>query len=377
MRILVHPEQLRQNARILHQGREFWQAQAARLRSLLAGMDWEIRQKGNVEAQVQEAIRLAEELAARNGESAAFLEAAAARFEQADTEGVRALGTVLGASTLEAVFAPLAARFPDAAGPIWRLGTLFGGGGLPSTRLLPIITGVGFFASLAWLGSTVKGLAEQIWAWLQGRPPEILSPLPAEGQPAIPKGQLARTILSALERARREQEKQVSPSAPSARVPTSPTGKDLSTTPYYKFGDRYGSGKFAGKRHPGIDLDGSEGTPVHPIGPGKVVAIREEDSGYGHYIVVEHTLKNGERVYSVYAHLQSKPDFKPGDPVSSDTEIGRIGKSGNSGGIPHLHLEIRTGSGFHPWRTYADTDSLEKYWLDPEKVVGNPDYEMQ
>jgi hypothetical protein len=216
MRILVQPEQLRQNARILHQGREFWQAQAARLRSLLAGLDWEIRQKANVDAQVQEAIRLAEHLAARSGESAAFLETAAARFEQADAEGVRALGTVLGASTLEAVFAPLAARFPDAAGPLWRLGTLFGGGGLPSTRLLPIsggITGVGFFVSLAWLGSTVRGLAEQIWAWLQGRPPEILSPLPAEGQPAIPKGQLARTILSGLERARREQEqKQATPS---------------------------------------------------------------------------------------------------------------------------------------------------------------------
>jgi hypothetical protein len=48
MRILVQPEQLRQNARILRQGSEFWRAQAARLRSLLAGLDWEIRQKANV-----------------------------------------------------------------------------------------------------------------------------------------------------------------------------------------------------------------------------------------------------------------------------------------------------------------------------------------
>jgi len=366
MRILVQPERLRQAAQELRRAQESWQGQAARLRQVFSNLDWETRQRLEVEGQVQQAVALAESLAARAGEKAAFLEAAAARFEQADRQGAQAIGQVLGAATVS-----------TAGGihlPPWLNDLL--GGRLPVTRVVPLagggaVTGLGLFASLPWLGSAVKGLAEQIWAWLQGRPEKIVSPLP-EGVPAVPKGRLAQTILSGLERA-----KQVSPSAPSARIPTSPTGKDLSTTPYYKFGDRYGSGKFAGKRHPGVDLDGSEGTPVHPIGPGKVVAIREEDSGYGHYIVVEHTLKNGERVYSVYAHLQSKPDFKPGDPVSSDTEIGRIGKSGNSGGIPHLHLEIRTGSGFHPWRTYADTDSLEKYWLDPGKVVGNPDYEMQ
>jgi hypothetical protein len=67
------------------------------------------------------------------------------------------------------------------------------------------VTGLGLFASLTWLGSAVKGLAEQIWAWLQGRPEKFLSPVP-EDEPAIPKGRLAQTILSGLEKARREQE---------------------------------------------------------------------------------------------------------------------------------------------------------------------------
>jgi len=372
MRILVQPERLRQAAQELRRAQEGWQVQSARLRQVFGGLDWETRQQLTVEAQVQQAVSLAESLAARAGEQAAFLEAAAARFEQADRQGAQAIGQVLGAATVSTAgrvsLPPWLNDLPGSRLPLTRLVPLAGGGA---------VTGLGLFASLPWLGRALSNLAEQIWAWLQGRPSEILSPLPAESQPAMPKGQLARTILSGLERARREQEKQVSTSAPPARIPTSPTGKDLSTTPYYKFGDRYGSGKFSGKLHPGVDLDGSEGTPVHPIGPGKVVEIREEPSGYGHYIVVEHALKNGERVYSVYAHLQSKPDFEQYDPVSSNTEIGRIGQSGNSGGIPHLHLEIRTESGFHPWRTYADTNSLEQYWLDPEKVIGNPDYEMQ
>jgi len=213
MRILVQPEHLRQVGEELHRAQESWQAQAARLRSLLAGLDWEIRQKANVDAQVQEAIRLAEHLAARSGESAAFLETAAARFEQADAEGVRALG-VLGTSLVSAIRNLPPWMRSEWLPPVSKLE--WPGGHIPVARLIPIsggIAGVGFFASLAWLGSTVKGLAEQIWAWLQGRPPEILSPLPAEGQPAIPKGQLARTILSALERARREQEqKQATPS---------------------------------------------------------------------------------------------------------------------------------------------------------------------
>jgi hypothetical protein len=81
-------------------------------------------------------------LAARNEASAAFLEAAAARFEQAEAEAVQALATVLSASVMKAVFVPLAARLPGAAGSLWRLGTLFSGRVLPSTRLLPIGKGI-------------------------------------------------------------------------------------------------------------------------------------------------------------------------------------------------------------------------------------------
>jgi len=86
MRIQVQPEQLRHNAQVLRQGSEFWQAQAARLRQAFGSLDWETRHRLEVESQVQQAISLAEGLAARAGEKASFLEAAAARFEQADQD---------------------------------------------------------------------------------------------------------------------------------------------------------------------------------------------------------------------------------------------------------------------------------------------------
>ena len=200
MRILVQPERLRQAAQALRRAQEGWQGQAARLRQVFGGLDWETRQQLTVEAQVQQAVSLAESLAGRAGEKAAFLEAAAARFEQADSQGAQALGAVLGASAFSAIgglHLPLGlSGWLGERIPVTRVVAPSGGGE---------VAGLGIFASFAWLGSAVKGLADQIWAWLQGRPEKFLSPVP-EDEPAIPKGRLAQTILSGLEKARREQE---------------------------------------------------------------------------------------------------------------------------------------------------------------------------
>jgi hypothetical protein len=198
MRILVQPERLRQAAQELRRAQESWQGQAARLRQVFSNLDWETRQRLEVEGQVQQAVALAESLAARAGEKAAFLEAAAARFEQADSQGAQGLGRVEYIILHPEWFIPWDFSWTDLRSvlPLTRLVPLAGGG---------TVTGLGLFASLTWLGSAVKGLAEQIWAWLQGRPEKFLSPVP-EDEPAIPKGRLAQTILSGLEKARREQE---------------------------------------------------------------------------------------------------------------------------------------------------------------------------
>ncbi len=104
---------------------------------------------------------------------------------------------------------------------------------------------------------------------------------------------------------------------------------------YPKYGD--------GKLHPGIDIRPPTGVtgaiPINPIGPGKVCKVGYDEDGYGNYIVVEHTLPNGEKVYSLYAHLAEKPTWKAGDKVSADDVLGNMGSTGRSTG-KHLHLQI-------------------------------------
>ena len=174
------------------------------------------------------------------------------------------------------------------------------------------------------------------------------------------------------------------PIKPQPRTFKPPTDKDLSSIgDYYKFGVHYGSGLWSGKPHPGIDVDGVEGEQIHPIGSGKIVKIGNDSpqppaQGYGHYVVVEHELVDGQKIYSIYAHLQKRPDIKIGDPINSDSVIGNMGRSGNQSQT-HLHLEVRTRAGFETWRTYKDLNSpnWQDYWLDPAKVVGSPAYETK
>lgn len=86
--------------------------------------------------------------------------------------------------------------------------------------------------------------------------------------------------------------------------------------------------------HWGIDLIAPEGTPIYPLAKGKVAEVTTALLGYGNYILIDH--ENGQK--SLYAHL-SKQEVRPGDTVSQETIIGRVGHTGWATGN-HLHLEI-------------------------------------
>lgn len=90
--------------------------------------------------------------------------------------------------------------------------------------------------------------------------------------------------------------------------------------------------------HPAVDLAASYNSPVHPIGPGKVVSTGWDPYGKGKNVIVGHE----DNLKSLYAHL-SKIEVNIGDKVTTNTELGRVGLTGHTTG-PHLHLEVYDGT---------------------------------
>jgi len=86
------------------------------------------------------------------------------------------------------------------------------------------------------------------------------------------------------------------------------------------------------RRHNGIDIAISTGTPVTSVAPG-VVMYSGQRSGYGNTVLIEH--ENG--VVTLYGH-NSRLMVSAGQPVDENTVIALSGNTGRSTG-PHLHFE--------------------------------------
>lgn len=96
--------------------------------------------------------------------------------------------------------------------------------------------------------------------------------------------------------------------------------------------------------HYGLDLATPPGTLIYSVHDG-VVAIMKQLPGWGRTVVIEHTLPNGDKYISLYAHLSRyRKGLKVGTTVSKGEIIALSGNSGRSTG-PHLHLEIRHAHG--------------------------------
>lgn len=88
------------------------------------------------------------------------------------------------------------------------------------------------------------------------------------------------------------------------------------------------------KMHTGIDFTCPKGTPIHVSGDGKVVSIKENKSGYGIHVIVDH----GYGYKTLYGHM-SEYDVTIGQEVKRGQIIGKVGSTGTST-APHLHYEV-------------------------------------
>lgn len=86
--------------------------------------------------------------------------------------------------------------------------------------------------------------------------------------------------------------------------------------------------------HNGVDGRAAVGTPVYAVTDGIVQVAKDNPTGYGLYVVLDHEICG-----SLYSHL-SRFVVKIGQKVESGDVIGYSGNTGQSTG-PHLHFEIR------------------------------------
>ena len=114
-----------------------------------------------------------------------------------------------------------------------------------------------------------------------------------------------------------------------------PAGSPLATSRVSSnFGYRVNPVTGQWRRHAGIDLAASHGTPVVATAAG-VVTLAGYAGNYGNLVIVRH----GSGVETRYAHL-SRLAVGRGSTISRGQVIGYVGSTGRSTG-PHLHYEIR------------------------------------
>ena len=91
----------------------------------------------------------------------------------------------------------------------------------------------------------------------------------------------------------------------------------------------------------GIDWGIPTGTPIKAAQVGTVTAVRNDATGYGSHVRIEHTEGN-VKYTTIYGHLM-KCNVEVGDVVNAGDVIGKSDSTGNSSG-PHLHFELRRGT---------------------------------
>lgn len=137
--------------------------------------------------------------------------------------------------------------------------------------------------------------------------------------------------------------------------------------PFY-VGNPYGAPVSYGEgRHPGIDFDISNGTPIIAASDGDVVYLGEpcpsDPSCGGIFVALGHS----DRIASLYGHV-TKVFVKNGQSIKRGHLIGLSGASNS--GYQHLHFGIYK-RGENP-KMYSKTYDPDDFWLDGKPRCFDP-----
>jgi murein DD-endopeptidase MepM/ murein hydrolase activator NlpD len=104
------------------------------------------------------------------------------------------------------------------------------------------------------------------------------------------------------------------------------------------FGMRNHPTKGGKRMHTGQDFGASQGTPIVAAAGGRVVENKNDQNGYGNYVVIEH-MSGGQKIETLYGHMKDPSPLQFGASVQQGQQIGLVGSTGSSTG-PHLHFEV-------------------------------------
>lgn len=92
------------------------------------------------------------------------------------------------------------------------------------------------------------------------------------------------------------------------------------------------------RMHTGVDIAVGHGKDIVAANKGKVIFTGYE-TGYGNYVIIDHGVKDGSSITTLYAHA-SKILVSVGQEVEAGDVIAKVGSTGYATG-PHLHFEVR------------------------------------
>lgn len=176
-----------------------------------------------------------------------------------------------------------------------------------------------------------------------------------------------------------QQSKTIADQSNTARTPTAvadhfayPIGNKESVTQKKDKDDWYNALDFGENDHLGEDWNKNTGgntdcgEPVYATANGLITYAEDAGVGWGNVVIIEHHLPSGEKVQSLYGHMQEI--LKTGGEVKKREQIGKVGNA-NGRYLCHLHFEIRTPD-CPMWDQAGGGYARErKGWVDPSNFI--------
>ncbi|MEQ1604233.1 MAG: M23 family metallopeptidase [Pyrinomonadaceae bacterium] len=151
-----------------------------------------------------------------------------------------------------------------------------------------------------------------------------------------------------------------------------PIGKTETVTQAKDKDEWYNALDFGADDHLGEDWNKNTGgntdcgESVFAAANGVITYAEDAGPGWGNVVIIEHTLKNGEKVQTLYAHMLEI--LKTSGEIKKRDQIGKVGNA-NGRYYCHLHFELRS-SDSRDWNKAGGGYSTDrKGWLDPSDFI--------